>query len=98
MTWHGSVGRLHQHSHDARHHSQAHTLVACMSSDDMTTPSMVLNWIYAHHDIKLEPMSGTMLNCINGAWDQHGRWASMPRHYTGPDHIKKYVVQLLPST
>ena len=27
------------------------------------------------------------LNCIDGAWDQHGRWVSTPRHHTGLDRI-----------
>jgi hypothetical protein len=31
MTWHGGAGRPHQHSRDARHHSQAHMLAAHMS-------------------------------------------------------------------
>jgi hypothetical protein len=32
MTWHGGAGQLHQHSHDVRHHPQAHMLAAHMSS------------------------------------------------------------------
>jgi hypothetical protein len=38
MTWHGGMGRLHQHSHDARHHSRACMLAAHVSNDTMQCP------------------------------------------------------------
>jgi hypothetical protein len=49
------------------------------------------------YGVKLATASCMMLNCIDGTWDQHGRWAVMPRHHMGPDRIKEYTVQLLPS-
>jgi hypothetical protein len=29
------------------------------------------------------------LNCTDGTWDWHGRWAVMPRHHMGLDCIKE---------
>jgi hypothetical protein len=49
------------------------------------------------YGVKLAMMSGTTLNCTDGTWDRHGRRAVTPRHHTGPDRIKEYVVWLLPS-
>jgi hypothetical protein len=61
-TQHGSAGRLHQHSCDARHHAQAHVLAVCMS---MLTRSPI------QHDVKLDQQD------LGPAW-QAGCYAQAP--------------------